>query len=212
VVDATPTRCSHLRRPSGDPRSFGSRPASAFSAVREPGEMAPYAPCRNPRSTRRTDWFENHQSPLPLLHVNAAAFTSSRRLPPTGPASPVRVFTRTLSYEPPLVPRFCHREPSFRHAFTPPLGALDRSVEPAIRWRPSGHMPPTGFCNWEPHEHTCERSKPRVFSVANHRDASSGLPFGPPLAGFSQARGRVALHALAAPRRDDRSPDGFTPT
>jgi hypothetical protein len=86
VVDATPTRCSHLRRPSGDPRSFGSRPASAFSAVREPGEMAPYAPCRDPRSTRRTDWTADHQSSFPLPHVNAAAFASSRRLPPTGPA------------------------------------------------------------------------------------------------------------------------------
>jgi len=124
----------------------------------------------------------------------------------------VRVFTRTLPYEPPLVPRFRHREPSFRHAFTFPLGALDQSVWPAIRWWPSGHMPPTGFCNWETHEHTCERSKPHVFAVANHRVAGSGLPFGPPLAGLSQARGRVALHALAAPRRDDRSSDGFTPT
>jgi len=92
VLDVTPTRCSHLRRPSGDPRSFGDRPASAFSAVREPGEMAPYAPCRNPRTTRRTDWRADHQNPFPPLHVNEAAFASSRRLPPTGPAGPVRSF------------------------------------------------------------------------------------------------------------------------
>jgi hypothetical protein len=76
---------------------FGSRPASAFSAVRKPGEMAPYASCRNPRAIRRTDWRADRQSPFPPLHVNAAAFASSRRLPPTGPAGPRPCFHSNVS-------------------------------------------------------------------------------------------------------------------
>jgi hypothetical protein len=78
-----------------------------------------------------------------------ASFTARSR-------GPILAFARMLPNEPPLVPRFCHREPSFRHAFTLPLGGLDRRVHPAIHRRPSGHMPPIGFCNWETHGHTHE--------------------------------------------------------
>jgi hypothetical protein len=42
--------------------------------------------------------------------------------------------------------------------------------------------------------------------------SSSGFPEESPLAKLPQARGRFAQYALAAPRRNDRSPDGFTPT
>jgi hypothetical protein len=69
VVDATPTRRSHLRRPCGDPQRPGSRPAAALSAVREPGQMAPYAPCRNPCGSRQADRRTDRQNPFPLPYV-----------------------------------------------------------------------------------------------------------------------------------------------
>jgi hypothetical protein len=50
-----------------------------------------------------------------------ASFTARSR-------GPILAFARTWPREPPPVPRLCHREPGFQHAFTPPLGALDPSI------------------------------------------------------------------------------------
>jgi hypothetical protein len=65
----------------------------------------------------------------------------------------------------------------------------------------------------DPRAHLRVVQTPRCYLLANQQARTgSGLPYGPPLAGFPQARGRIALHAFATPRHDDRSSDGFTPT
>jgi len=109
-----------------DPRQRSRLSASPVRWLHTPPVAAP-APLGEPTGTLTT------RTRFPCLS-SMRQLSRARRLPPTGPAGWRPCFHSDVTYEPPLVPRFCHREPSFRHAFTPPLGALDRSVWPAIRW------------------------------------------------------------------------------
>jgi len=174
--------------------------------------MAPDASCRDPRSTGEPaargppgPVSPVRRQPVRLREPEASSAERSRVARLVSSLDP-------LPREPPLVPRFGHRKPSFRLAFTHPRGALDPIALPALRRWPPGHKPPFDFCNWEPHEHTRESSTPRARDGKATACSGSSLPCGPLLAGCFQARGRFPLAALAAPRRSDRSPDGFTPT
>lgn len=160
----------------------------------------------------RTDWRANCQDPFPLLHVNAAASASPRRLPPTGP----------VGFRPRLHSNVRQRAATGTSVLPP------RAQLPTCVHAPTGSARPERTASYSlstlrPHaayrflQLGDPRAHPQVLQtpLTLRRTASltgSSVPRGPLPARFPQARGRVALHALAAPRRDDRSSDGFTPT
>jgi hypothetical protein len=104
-----------------DPRQRSRLSASPVSWLHTPPVAIP-APSGEPTGARTTR--ARFHCCTSMQQLSRARGVFHRQVP----QDPVRVFTRTFPYEPPLVPRFRHREPSFRHAFTPPLGALDRNV------------------------------------------------------------------------------------
>jgi hypothetical protein len=73
---------------------------------------------------------------------------------------------KTLSSGPPLISRFCHRDPASDMRSRTTLCARPKHLA-GYSPEPLGHMPPTDFSNWETHEHTNVRPNPVTNATAS---------------------------------------------
>jgi hypothetical protein len=102
---------------------------------------------------------------------------------------------------PPLVPRLCHRGPSFRHAFTPPpRGTLDPRASRLFAGAPGPHAA-CQLLQWSvPRAHQRAARSP-ASAVASHVPPGDAAPCGAPSAGLPQVRGRLAFPPRRPPLR-----------
>jgi hypothetical protein len=116
---------------------------------------------------------------------------------------------QTSSSWPPLVLRFCHREPSFRHAFTYGIRTLDLI---SVGYSPTGLRPHAAYRFLQLRDPRARLPTVLTSSLLRRHtlaQLSDAAPCGALPAEFSQVRGLFLSDVT--PRRDDRSPRWIYP-
>jgi hypothetical protein len=103
-----------------------------------------------------------------LPRSRASSIGKSRSLRPT-------LAPRTSLCGPPLVSRFCHRDPASDMRSRTTLRARPKHLT-GYSPEPLGHMTPTDFCSWETHEHTNVRLNLVACAAASRRAIEKRLP------------------------------------
>lgn len=150
--------------------------------------------------TRTSSWYR-----APTRYPSEARSAFHRQVPPRR-SSP---WLGALLRGPPLVPRLCHREPSFQHAFTG-LSWSARPVSfPPIRRSPQATCRPPASATDTIPEHTFEApSPPRSL----RRQAAARRGSDPLTRSTSRAfPGQGLPNEFNNPHRDDRSPRWLYP-